>query len=153
MGQRATHSGHKRRNCIKFRAVTAPDGLILLLHGPVEGRRHDMTLYRESNIYEIYMRSYNQRWYYMECNIVCTVTLHTAFGLISKLGSNLNLDQVQFNASMSKVRIAVEWANIKMYFTRVDLPRKLKLGVTLGGQWYISSAVLWNFRGCLICQH
>jgi DDE superfamily endonuclease len=70
-------------------------------------------------------------------------------------GSNLNLDQVQFNASMSKVRIAVEWAfrDIKMYLTHVDLPRKLKLGVTLGGQWYISSAVLWNFRVCLYgCQ-
>jgi hypothetical protein len=29
LGQRATYSGHKRRNCVKFQAITAPDGLIL----------------------------------------------------------------------------------------------------------------------------
>jgi DDE superfamily endonuclease len=39
-GQRATYSGHKRRNCVKFQAISAPDGLILHLFGPIEGRRH-----------------------------------------------------------------------------------------------------------------
>jgi DDE superfamily endonuclease len=48
--QRATYSGHKRRNCVKFQVVSAPDGLILHIFGPVEGRRHNMTLYRESGI-------------------------------------------------------------------------------------------------------
>jgi hypothetical protein len=48
--QRATYNGHKRRNCIKFQAISAPDGLILHLFGPIEGRRHEMTLYRESHI-------------------------------------------------------------------------------------------------------
>jgi DDE superfamily endonuclease len=47
-GQRATYSGHKRRNCLKFQAISAPDGMILHLFGPDEGRRHDMSLYRES---------------------------------------------------------------------------------------------------------
>jgi DDE superfamily endonuclease len=38
----ATYSGHKRQNCLKFQAISAPDGLVLHLFGPVEGRRHDM---------------------------------------------------------------------------------------------------------------
>jgi DDE superfamily endonuclease len=48
--QRATYSGHKRRKCINFQAISTPDGCILHLFGPMEGRRHDMTLYRESSI-------------------------------------------------------------------------------------------------------
>jgi DDE superfamily endonuclease len=48
--QIASYSGQKRRNCVKFQAVSAHDGLILHLNGPIEVRRHDMTLYRESKI-------------------------------------------------------------------------------------------------------
>jgi DDE superfamily endonuclease len=33
--QRAAYSGHTRRNCQKFQAVSAPDGLILHLFGPI----------------------------------------------------------------------------------------------------------------------
>jgi hypothetical protein len=52
---------------------------------------------------------------------------------------------------MSKVLIAVEWAlrDVKMYFTHVDFPRKLRMGITPGGLWYICSIILWNFRACL----
>jgi DDE superfamily endonuclease len=48
--QRASYSGQRRRNCVKFQAVSAHEGLILHLNGPIEVRRHDMTLYRESKI-------------------------------------------------------------------------------------------------------
>jgi hypothetical protein len=52
---------------------------------------------------------------------------------------------------MYKVRIAVEWTfrDIKMYFTHIDLPRKLNMGVTPAGLWYACSAVSWNFRVCM----
>lgn len=48
--QRATFNVHKRFNYLKFQAVAAPDGLILHLYGLVEGRRHDITMLRQSNI-------------------------------------------------------------------------------------------------------
>jgi hypothetical protein len=48
--QRATYSGHKRQNGLKWQALTAPDGLFLNLFGPFEGRRHDMHLYAESGL-------------------------------------------------------------------------------------------------------
>jgi hypothetical protein len=53
------YSGQKRRNCVKFQAVSAPDGLILHLYGPINGRMHDMTLYRESDINSIIQSSMN----------------------------------------------------------------------------------------------
>ena len=49
-GQRATYSGHKRRYAIKIQTVTTPDGLILHIAGPIDGRRHDTTLFRRSGI-------------------------------------------------------------------------------------------------------
>jgi hypothetical protein len=36
-----------------------------------------------------------------------------------------------------------------MYFTYMDFPRKLKMGETPGGLWYICTALLWNFRVCV----
>jgi hypothetical protein len=66
-------------------------------------------------------------------------------------GSNLTLKQVQFNVEMSKVRIEVQWAfrDVKMYFTHVEVPRKLKLRITPAGLWYVCAVMLWNFRVCL----
>ena len=38
MAQRVVYNRHKRRHALKFQAVNSPDGLVLHLHGPVEGR-------------------------------------------------------------------------------------------------------------------
>jgi DDE superfamily endonuclease len=156
MGQRATYSRHSRHYCVKFYAVSEPDGFILHMYGPIEGRRHDMTLYRESLIDEIMQTSMNilgvQHCLYGDPAYCLRPYLQVGFQ-----GSNLTEDHIQFNSSMSKVLIAVEWTfrDIKMYFTHIDLPRKLKVGaptlknVTPAGLWYVCSAVLWNFRVCM----
>lgn len=46
--QTACYSDHKRKHAIKFQSAHTPDGLVFHLFGPLEGRRHDMTLYHES---------------------------------------------------------------------------------------------------------
>ncbi|ETV76458.1 hypothetical protein H257_09477 [Aphanomyces astaci] len=48
--QRLIYSGHKRRHCLNFQAVTAPDGLCVHFWGAVEGSRHDTTLLRLSKL-------------------------------------------------------------------------------------------------------
>jgi hypothetical protein len=48
--QRSAYSGHKRFHCFSYQTVATPDGLIIHLYGPVEGRRHDLTLYRASGM-------------------------------------------------------------------------------------------------------
>ena len=48
--QRVTYNGHKRIHSLKFQSVVAPDGMILNLYGPVEGRRHDCALLRLSEL-------------------------------------------------------------------------------------------------------
>jgi hypothetical protein len=50
--QRAAYNGHKRKHALKFQALMSPDGLILHAAGPLEGRRHDWTLYMRSGLDE-----------------------------------------------------------------------------------------------------
>jgi DDE superfamily endonuclease len=64
---RATYSGHKRRTYIEFQAISAPDGLILHHFSPMEGRRHNMTLYQASQIDGVLQHSLliNEIQYYL----------------------------------------------------------------------------------------
>ena len=53
--QRAFYSGHKRHHGMKFHAVTAPNGLFWL-YGPEDGRRHDLTLFQNANLFHLITR-------------------------------------------------------------------------------------------------
>jgi nuclease HARBI1 len=105
--QRVLYNGHKRKHALKFQAVTSPDGLILHAHGPMEGRRHDWTLFLQSGLdnqlaeklriggtqYCLYKDSgYSQREY-LE---------------IPYQGSALSAHQRAFNKQMPAARITVE---------------------------------------------
>lgn len=50
VNQRACYSGHKRTKCLNYLTITTPDGLVIYMYGPEEGRRHDVTLYRKSGL-------------------------------------------------------------------------------------------------------
>ena len=52
--QKHIYSGHKRVHCLNYQAVTTPDGLALHFYGPIEGARHDITLLRESRLFEYF---------------------------------------------------------------------------------------------------
>ena len=50
--QLVAYNGHKTKHALKFQAVNSPDGMILHAYGPIEGRRHDWTLYVISGLDE-----------------------------------------------------------------------------------------------------
>jgi len=134
LAHRATYSGHKRRNCLKFQALSLPDGLILHMFGPVEGRRHDMTLFRRSEVENRLRASLLiagvQYYVYGDPAYVLLPYLQTGFR-----GAVLTPEQQEFNEKIPMVRIAVEWVfkDIKKYFTAVDSPRKLSITTTPAG--------------------
>lgn len=147
---RVVYNGHKRKHALKFQAVNSPDGLIQHVAGPIEGRRHDWTLYIRSGLeenlpevleidgvrYRIYGDSgYSRRWF-ME---------------VPFQGSSLSAAQMAFNTAMAKVRITVEWVfkEVKMYFATLDFKRKLKIYESPIGLLYLSSMLLCNFRNCI----
>jgi hypothetical protein len=53
--QRGFCSGYKRCHALKFQSIVTPDGLIAHFFGPIEGRRHDLTLMRESKLDDIFL--------------------------------------------------------------------------------------------------
>ncbi|CAG2231528.1 unnamed protein product [Mytilus edulis] len=48
--QRLVFNGHKRSHALKFQSIVTPNGIISNLFGPLEGRRHDAGMLRESDI-------------------------------------------------------------------------------------------------------
>ena len=85
------------------------------------------------------------RQYYLYGDLAYTLHPYLQTGF---RGSAISSDEVAFNASMSKVRVTVEWTFIdgKQYFTHVDLPIKLFCDTTPAGLLYVSSVMLWNSR-------
>jgi DDE superfamily endonuclease len=79
------------------------------MSGRVEGRGHDMTLYKESEIDAALQTSMfidgTQHYLYGDPAYCLRPYLQVGFQ-----GSDASLEQSLFNAEMSKVRIAVEWA-------------------------------------------
>jgi nuclease HARBI1 len=124
--------------------------MVLDLFGPVEGRRHDMHLFRQSGIEDDLQRALvvGGRQYYIYGDPAYVLRPYLQVGYH---GTDLTIEQKAFNASMSSVRISVEWAfkDVKKYFTHLAFPRKLVLGNTPAAKWYICAAVLWNFRNCM----
>ena len=48
--QMIVYNGHKRQHALKYQSITTPNGMIANLYGPVEGKRHDATIFRISGL-------------------------------------------------------------------------------------------------------
>jgi nuclease HARBI1 len=144
---RATYSGHRRRPGLKCQVVTTPDGMLLHVFGPFEGRRHVIHLYAESGLDDIVGESLLiggiQYHLYGDSGHALRRYLITPFE-----GAALTMEEALFNKRISKVRVSVEWASkdIKKYFSHIAVPRKMALSRTPAGAWYLKTCLLWNFR-------
>lgn len=63
----------------------------------------------------------------------------------------LPVDEHEFNRSMSKVRVSVEWVfgDIANYFKFIDFKKNLKIGISAVGKSYVICALLRNALTCL----
>lgn len=148
--QRSCYSGHKRIHCLVFQTITTPDGLIFHLYGPVEGRRPDAYLYRESGV-DLLLQQHlhidgEQFYLYADKAYVVRPWMQTAFP-----GPTLTAEQAEFNRSMNTVRTAVEWSygEVKKNFSTQDFHRKLIISKAPVGVLYVLCVLLHNFKTCL----
>lgn len=147
--QNVVYNGHKRRHALKYQAMVTPDGLILHAYGPMEGRRHDWTLYVRSGIEEqlsvCLMVNGVQYCIYGDSGYNRRVFMEVPFD-----GSNLTAGQRAFNEAMSTVRVTVEWIfkEIKLYWASVDFKRKLRVEESPAGMLYLGAMLLTNMRNC-----
>lgn len=117
VAQRATYSGHKRKNCIKFQAISLPDSIIMHMYGPAEGRRHDITLFRRSGVEEDLRRALlvNEVQYYLYGYPEYVLRPYLQAGFKGVMTD----EQREFNTAMYSVRIAVFQGNTSLPFRRV----------------------------------
>ena len=149
--QRVLYNGHKKIHAIKFQSVAALNGLIANLYGLVEGKRHDSSMLRMSDL----LNQLQQYSYKRNGDILC-IYGDTTYPLLPQLqgpfkGARLRLDQDAWNTSMSKVRVEVEWifADVVNYFKFLDFEKNLKIGLSAVGKMYLSCAIILNAHTCL----
>lgn len=126
-----TH-GHKRVHALNFQSVAIPNGLIA--NGPVEGRRHDAGMLKESGFLNILQRARSPRG-----GPLCLYG-DPAYPLRPQLiGPCRDADVLvvapemrAFNSAMSEVRVSVEWpfGDIAEYFKLIDYKKNVKLGMS-----------------------
>ena len=148
--QRVMYNGHKRLHALKFQSVTAANGMIAHLYGPIEGRRHDCYMLRLSGL----LRELEQRSYDPAGEVMC-IYGDRAYPLRAHLQApfkgNLTPDQEAYNKSMSSVRITVEWlfGNIVNFFKFVDFKKSQKVCLSACGKIYAVCGLLTNAHTCL----
>jgi len=151
--QRAVFNGHKRVHAIKFQSLTLPNGIIGNLWGPVEGRRHDAGILRESGLLD-QLNNLPQTENGEPFCIYGDPAYPIRPWLISPFrqgAMGLNQQQQDFNRAMSELRISVEWTfgKILKYWAFVDYKKDLKVFLQPVGKYYLVAGLLTNCHTCM----
>lgn len=100
-----------------------PNGIIVSLHGPYEGCRHDAGILRESQLYSHLEKLVGEGVF-----VLYGDPAYPLRPLLMKpyCGARISATQAEFNKSMSAVRQAVEWGFGKVVneFAFIDLKKK-----------------------------
>ena len=152
VNQRDFYNGHKRTHALKYQSVTAPDGLILCLYGPIEGKRHDAGMLRESGLLALLYHHLQipggQGTYalYGDPAYPLSSVIQKAFP-----AAGITPQRQAFNTHMSGARQSVEWgfAEIITKWAYVDFKKQQKIGLQAVGLHYRVAAFLTNCRTIL----
>jgi DDE superfamily endonuclease len=146
VGQEAVYSGHKRHHGLKFQSVVTPDGLLVMFFGPVEGRRHDVTLLRWSNLHDILDHLPAGACIYGDQGYPCLPRIMSPFR-----GPLLTEAQSEWNLAMRSVRISVEWgfAIVGNLWAHCKFVPQQKFLGTPCAKNYMVAAALSNMHNCL----
>lgn len=148
--QRALCSRQKRMRCLIYQTVTTPDGLMLYMYGPEVGRRHDLTLYRESRPGEVLETILSidgkQFCIFVDAAFLLRPWLQTAFPSL-----NASAQDILYNKAIGMVRVAVEctYKDVKQLRILQDSHKGLTVRQAPIVKLYHSTALLWNFHVCM----
>ena len=143
-----TCNTHTRHFSI-LQSVTTPNGLIAHMYGPIEGRRHDAHMMQESGILD--------KLRPLTCSNGDPFVLYgdPAYGvsrnIISPFRGQLTPSEMEFNKSMSALRVSVEWnfGKVTNLFAFLDFKKNLKILLQPVGKCYLVGILLTNCHSCL----
>lgn len=145
--QRTCYFGQKRFHCLIYQSITSSDGLMFYLYGPEVGRRHYMTLYRQSRLILSLQGGLvtvgNKYCLYGDAAYHVRPCLQTAFSLVGA-----TLEQATYSSTISAQREAVEWPykHIKLCFASHKFKLQLKVRQAPVALFYEAVATFWNFK-------
>lgn len=148
--QQEYYSDHKGHWVQKYNSMVGPDGLILNLYRPIEGRRRDMFMLYDSNLVKT-LRGKHVEWknpgyciYADKGHAICDEIQ------VPYQGFFLTEEQINFNRDMSTSRAAVEFRFLKItqYFAFGNYWQKQRLFYQQVVKTYFVSALLANFHTC-----
>jgi len=61
VGQQLFYDGHHKQHGVAYQCIVAPNGIILQMYGPAEGRRHDSQIMRQSGISDFCVSLYDDQ--------------------------------------------------------------------------------------------
>ena len=147
--ERVAYNGHKCSHAIKFQALTTPCGMCMHLAGPMEGRRHDWTLYMSNGLNNTLQEAF---FYDGKQFVALGDSGYSArcFLYVPFSGSNICEARSALNKAMAKSRVTVElfFREVKRYWTLVDFKRKMRVRESAVGAMYIAAVILTNVRNC-----
>jgi hypothetical protein len=146
--QQALYSGHKRRHGIKFQAVSAPDGTIVHLGGPLAGKRHDMTLFAECRTAELLRARAPGFVLYGDKGYANSECLRAPY---KGAEEELMPEHVQHNTALGRLRVTVEWAfgTVKNAWRSLSMASELKPHQMAVARLYRCAVLLTNVYTCL----
>lgn len=151
--QRHVFNGHKRKHALKYQSVTTPDGVIVHLNGPHEGKVHDASLLARSGLLDLLDEI---AWGPEPERQRLLIYGDPAYGVSGHLvspfkGAALTAEQQAFNASMSAVRVSVEWGfgKVVKHFAFVDYAPNQKVLLQPVGNYYTVAVLFTNCHSCL----
>lgn len=150
--QRVLYNGHKRCHSVKWQGLMLPNGIMPMPFGPVNGRRNDGFLLKESGVEEI-MRDCNARlgWTYCLYGDAAYGQSRVIQGPFKESAGPLTPREEQFNKAMSVLRVPNEWGfgKVKMLFAFVSWSRVLKPRLSPIGYYWPVAQILTNCHTCM----
>ena len=147
LDQRAQYSGHKKCHGNNHQGVVTPDGIIVEMHGPFEGRTNDKRMLAESGMMDRLERDFPDYCVFGDRGYDAG---HPSLQ-IPFTGAHITQDEANYNLKMLKIRQPVEWAFGKVVnlFAFVDFKKNNKLHKQPVGIFYLNAVLLANCHSCL----
>ena len=147
--QRAIYNGNHRAHGMMYQGLVGPDGILVGMWGPFQGRINDKNMFRQSRLFTRMRRNFGRRFCifgdrgYMHGD----PSLHVPFqGQAGRVEPGKS-----YNIACASCRIYAEWSfgKVKSLFAFVDFTKNQELYLQPIASYWFSATLLANCHSCL----
>ena len=147
--QRAVFNGKDKVHALKFQGLSAPDGMIIDMYGPVAGRHHDANLLGESNLHQRFddaQQGLHHKKAYADKGYTEMLYIHVAYRGVMLPEQELENDLAKDSRGMSS---EFGFGKIVERERYLDFKKGLKIQLQPVAKYYDVACILANAHTCL----